>query len=218
MQTFLLNQNYNKVLYFWVLSKHLLINNTPVATSSIFPNFIEIDHSTTSCVLIKNQLWGNYTSFCKSMIIRGIGYRAFIIDNDFGLQSSISCRGDLQLINFIIQTSSINDMLLEDFEELYYYWVHILKNEFPYSRYLIIRAGHTNDMYIPLESNIFIKTSKRDRKLVIFGSNKQKVNRLSYDIYKYRKPSVYTGRGVRRKHLKPLRKAGKKDKQRGRVF
>jgi len=71
---------------------------------------------------------------------------------------------------------------------------------------------------VPLHSNIFIKTSKRDRKLVIYGSNKQQINNLSHIIYNYRIPSAYTGRGVRRKHIKPLRKAGKRDKQRGRTF
>jgi len=82
----------------------------------------------------------------------------------------------------------------------------------------VVRAGHSTDLYLPLPNDIFAKTSKKDRKLVIYGFDKQQVNNLARVIFNYRPPSVYTGRGIRRKHLKPIRKAGKKDKQKGRVF
>jgi len=49
---------------------------------------------------------------------------------------------------------------------------NIIENEYIYNRYLIIRAGHTLDLVQPLPANLFIKTFRKDRKLVIFGKIK----------------------------------------------
>jgi ribosomal protein L6P/L9E len=91
-------------------------------------------------------------------------------------------------------------------------------NEFQFSKYLIIRAGHTTDLYVGIPPNINIKISKKDRKLVIFGRSKVAVMALYKKISNYREPSAYTGRGIRTKGTKPIRKAGKKDKQKGKSF
>jgi ribosomal protein L6P/L9E len=90
--------------------------------------------------------------------------------------------------------------------------------EFLYSKYLLIRAGHTSDLYIGLPKTISIKISKKDRKLVIYGPSKILVSAIHKKIVTYRKPSVYTGRGIRTKGSKPIRKAGKKDKQKGKAY
>jgi len=90
--------------------------------------------------------------------------------------------------------------------------------EFPSSRYLSVRAGHTMDLYMPLSSKVKCVTSKKDRKLTILSENKILSSNLAKTVHLYRAPSVYTGRGVRIKHVRPVRKAGKKDKQKGRAF
>jgi len=84
--------------------------------------------------------------------------------------------------------------------------------------FLVVRAGHTKDLLDPLYKNLYIKSLKRDRKIIIYGSNKQLINNLYKKLFRYRKPSPYTGRGIRRKHIRVLRKIGKKDKQKGKLF
>jgi hypothetical protein len=90
--------------------------------------------------------------------------------------------------------------------------------DFPYSRYLNVRAGHTRDLYLPLGPVSKVLTFKKDRKLVVASSNSTVAANIIKQVWLYRTPSVYTGRGVRIKHSKPIRKAGKKDKQKGKVF
>jgi len=84
--------------------------------------------------------------------------------------------------------------------------------EFSYSRYLLIRAGHTIELVQPVPRGIFAKIVKKDRKLVIFGKNKGLVKFFASSLCKYRLPSLYTGRGIRQKSIKVLRKV-RKDKQ-----
>ena len=91
-------------------------------------------------------------------------------------------------------------------------------NDIKFSRYLVIRAGHTRDLCVGLPRGIVIKISKKERKLVISGNSKSLVSKVAKSIVNYRKPSVYTGRGVRVKGKKQLRKAGKKDKQKGKAY
>jgi len=171
--------------------------------TTISNTFKKISASTSEKTNLKNLNEGNLTPFTKTLIIRGIGYRVFLIENDFTIKSSI---------DFIDKIGS-NDSLIENSEESYSFWNDVIENEQKYMRYLLIRAGHTQDKFIPLPNTIYIKTLKKDRKLVIFGMNKQHVSEIAYKIFSYRKPSVYTGRGIRRKKIKVLRKIGKKDKR-----
>src|SRR5688572_13650154 len=99
----------------------------------------------------------------------------------------------------------INDLNLND-------------GEFKFSKYLLIRAGHTADLYVGIPDNIFIKINKKDRKLVISGNSKILVTSIHSKIINYRGPSIYTGRGIRTKGSIPVRKAGKKDKQKGKSY
>jgi len=59
--------------------------------------------------------------------------------------------------------------------------------------FLVVRAGHTKDLLNPLYKNLYIKSLKRDRKIIIYGSNKQLINNLYKKLFRYRKPSPYTG-------------------------
>lgn len=89
--------------------------------------------------------------------------------------------------------------------------------EFPYSRYLSLRVGHSYHLYIPVPDFVGIKVSHKDRKLTIYGANKEQVANFAKNIFKLRLPSVYTGRGIRIKKGMHRRKLGKKDIRKGKV-
>lgn len=146
--------------------------------------------------------------FVKTLIVRGIGYRTFALNNDFLNKNNLagSFVESLRPIYSALSTS--------DFHEL----TQVGSFEFPKNRYIMVRAGHTRDLAIPMHNLVTSATSKKDRKLVIMSQNKILAANLARAVHLYRAPSVYTGRGVRIKHIKPLRKAGKKDKQRGKAF
>ena len=148
------------------------------------------------------------TSFTKNIIIRGIGYRAFIIINDFSL-------------NYLLNSAFIlhkRELYFSRLASLASEATQTTKFDFPNTRYLMVRAGHTRDLYLPLSGNTFVKTSKKDRKLTIASSNNVVAANMAKQLWLYRRPSVYTGRGVRLKHIRSVRKAGKKDKQKGKAF
>jgi len=92
------------------------------------------------------------------------------------------------------------------------------KSELLFNKYLVVRAGHTLDLIQPVPLGISIKIKKKERKLIISGANKKVVSDLFLKLYSYRKPSAYTGRGLRKKHAKLTQKVGKKDKQKGKSF
>ncbi len=145
--------------------------------------------------------------FVKTLIVRGIGYRAFALKNDLlGIISSQSFINSTRLV--------FTDFTLDEAQEM----SQAAALELPADRYLCIRAGHTADLYTPINVGIDCITSKKDRKLAIVSTDKRLASNLAKIVHLYRSPSVYTGRGVRIKHVRPVRKAGKKDKQKGRAF
>jgi len=89
--------------------------------------------------------------------------------------------------------------------------------EFPYSRYLLLRVGHSFLVNKSIPNYIGIKVSKKDRKVVVYGANKDQVSNYAKEIFKLRPPSVYTGRGIRIKKGLHRRKLGKKDIRKGKV-
>lgn len=131
------------------------------------------------------------------MIIRGIGYRAFYVINDYGGQGA-----DANLYT----NAELGNL------------ANVVAAECIYRRFLVIRAGHTTDLYYGIPPGLFVRVLKKDRKLVIFGQSAAGVSYFSKVVSLYRLPSAYTGRGIRYKHIKPIRKAGKKDKQKGKSF
>lgn len=126
--------------------------------------------------------------YSKSYIIRGIGYRAQIIDNNWLLKGNSS---------EIKQAST---------------------NEFPQERYLLVRVGYSYTLYLPISNLVGVLVSKKDRKLTIYSQNKALVSVFAQSIFKLRPPSVYTGRGIRLKKFAHRRKIGKKDVRKGRFF
>jgi len=86
------------------------------------------------------------------------------------------------------------------------------------SKYLIIRVGHTTDTIIPLSRFVDVKSHKKERKITIYGYSKAEVRGLAKVIYKLRKPSPYTGRGIKFKHARVQYKKVRKTKAGGRAF
>jgi len=91
------------------------------------------------------------------------------------------------------------------------------RHEFKYERYLSLRIGHSYTIYLPVPEYLGIKILHKDRKIVIFGFDKNKVYNFSNYVYKLREPSVYTGRGIRIKKKNHRRKLGKKDIKKGKL-
>jgi hypothetical protein len=135
--------------------------------------------------------------YLRSLFIRGIGYRMFIME-----QPRVS-----------EQSFSHAFLYKKDNKESFGVF-----NEFKNKKYLILRAGHSTDLIQPIPKNIFVKALKKDRKLVVFGRNKNIVSNFCRYLRVYRLPSVYTGRGIKQKYIKVLKKIGKKDKQKGKIF
>lgn len=90
-------------------------------------------------------------------------------------------------------------------------------SEFPYNRYLLLRVGHSFLIYKSIPSYIGIKVSKKNRKVVVYGINKEQVANFAKKIFQLRPPSVYTGRGIRIKKGAHRRKLGKKDIRKGKI-
>jgi ribosomal protein L6P/L9E len=98
------------------------------------------------------------------------------------------------------------------------YQADILENnnfnhEFNYSNYLLLRTGHSFQLNKAFITNLGIKVSYKNRKIVIYSSNKNQMSNYLKNIFLTRKPSTYTGRGIRIKKLYCRRKVGKKDKK-----
>lgn len=93
----------------------------------------------------------------------------------------------------------------------------VVSPEFAHNRYLSLRVGHSFLIFKPIPNYVGVKVHKKDRKLVIYGSNKEQVSNFSKVIFKLRAPSVYTGRGIRIKKGLHRRKLGKKDIRKGKV-
>lgn len=89
--------------------------------------------------------------------------------------------------------------------------------EFSHNRYLSLRVGHSFLIFKPIPNYVGVKVHKKDRKLIVYGSNKEQVSNFSKVIFKLRMPSVYTGRGIRIKKGLHRRKLGKKDIRKGKV-
>jgi ribosomal protein L6P/L9E len=91
------------------------------------------------------------------------------------------------------------------------------KNEFFYERYLSLRVGHSFNLYKPVPNDVGVAVKHKNRKVVVYGYDKNKVSVFSNEIYQSRPPSVYTGRGIRKKGFSHIRKVGKKDGKKGKL-
>lgn len=147
--------------------------------------------------------------FLKILIIRGIGYRAFITANDF--RTSTVGNFYFLLDKFLYSKNEDNNIFENDAMFVNNVVLHELINPF----YLTLRVGHTKDANWRILANA--KVMKKNRKLILSSKAKSYVNFITNYIWEYRKPSPYTGRGIRKKKFHVIRKEGKKD-QKGRGF
>ena len=108
------------------------------------------------------QLWGSDTEFAETMIIRGIGYRAFALRNDLLFSETVVTE---------IFENTLRPLYLNHVENQVLDLVQAANFEFTTSKYLVIRAGHTRDLSIPLRGNTRAKTIKKDRKLTILDKS-----------------------------------------------
>ena len=141
--------------------------------------------------------------------MRGIGYRSFAIANDLHSINALN-------YNFLMQQRQIyaSDEPSTPVAE----FSKIVSFDLQNRNYLMLRAGHTNDLCLPLNPAARAVNSKKNRKLVVISNVHSISSNMAKQLWTYRRPSVYTGRGVRLKHIKPIKKAGKKDKQKGKAF
>lgn len=183
------------------MTKHYKRGNFSNKLKSVYAWFDSSQHI--------NSAYKFKQSYVKTLIVRGIGYRAFALKNDI-TKAANNINKD-----FVNYTRPVfTNLELDESQEI----SQVSRFEFPTAYYLSVRAGHTKDLYLPLHPALRCITSKKDRKLAILCDNKILPANLARTVYVYRRPSVYTGRGVRIKHDRPIRKAGKKDKQKGRAF
>jgi len=116
---------------------------------------------TRSAVALSSKL-GKRSSFVNTLIIRGIGYRAFAVSNDFagksGIQSFVEARRPIHTNHHASEANTVSNLA---------------KFELLASRYLIVRAGHTRDLSLPLPHEINCRTLKKDRKLIVSSRSKE---------------------------------------------
>jgi ribosomal protein L6P/L9E len=113
--------------------------------------------------------------------------------------------------SFIIRGIGYQASLLENSE------LNYINKEFKYTKYLVLRVGHSIHKYYPIPNNINVLIKHKNRKVVIYGFNKTLVSDYSKYIYLMRSPNVYTGRGIRIKKGNHRRKVGKKDGKKGKL-
>jgi len=106
---------------------------------------------------------GLVSGYTKVIIVRGIGYRTFFIRNDAVDAGKIL---DKKFTNFLRPVYSFLD-IPNSIASL----TQITNLEFPNSKYLIVRAGHTTDLYMPLGTGVYAQNYKKDRKLVVSSTN-----------------------------------------------
>lgn len=148
------------------------------------------------------------TPFQQSFIIRGVGYRSSVVPTSLNDKNAESY---LNLVNYSSYHQTLSDKYTTQLDKANKY-------EFPAYNYLMLRLGHSAPIYYPIPSHVKVKIMKKDRKLTLMSQDAGFLAVLSHFVYKFRPPSVYTGRGVRFKGLSVRRKLGKKDIRKGRFF
>ena len=90
-------------------------------------------------------------------------------------------------------------------------------NEFTFKKYILLRVGHSFQLYYPIPDAINLKIKYKTRKITLYSSNKGQIFNFSKFICQAREPNVYTGRGIRIKKIVYRRKIGKKEGKKGKL-
>jgi large subunit ribosomal protein L6 len=77
---------------------------------------------------------------------------------------------------------------------------------------LRIAVGYSHPLHYFLEQSIRIKFSRKNNRFNLQGANSAITHQTAADLYNFKKPDVYKGKGVRYRGVKLLKKEGKKKK------
>jgi ribosomal protein L6P/L9E len=172
----------------------------------------------------KNRALGLYSLYYSVLVVRGIGYRILYNKSDleanypqtqrtWNEQSRAPENWNTASVKFR-KKSEVDVLLAQPISQTW----QLLQLGAEYNRVLALCMGHAYDQNISMATGTALRQYKKNRKLVFYHSNSEYLRSWAYSIFSYRPPSIYTGRGIRRKKKRPRRKLGKKDARKGRVF
>ena len=73
-------------------------------------------------------------------------------------------------------------------------------------------VGYSHPVYYPLHTTVGLIFSRKKNRLNLSGSNPSVINQTAADLYSFKQPDVYKGKGVRYRSFKLRKKEGKKKK------
>jgi len=73
-------------------------------------------------------------------------------------------------------------------------------------------VGYSHPVYYPLHTTVGLRFSRKKNRLNLSGSNPSVINQTAADLYSFKQPDVYKGKGVRYRSFKLRKKEGKKKK------
>ena len=86
------------------------------------------------------------------------------------------------------------------------------KGKLEENRLLRMVLGYSHPLYYFLDQSIRIKFSRKNNRFNLRGPNSVIIHQTAANLYAFKKPDVYKGKGVRYRGLKLLKKEGKKKK------
>jgi large subunit ribosomal protein L6 len=72
--------------------------------------------------------------------------------------------------------------------------------------------GYSHPVYYPLHTTVGLRFSRKKNRINLSGSNSNIINQTAADIYSFKHPDVYKGKGIRYRGFKLRKKEGKKKK------
>jgi large subunit ribosomal protein L6 len=73
-------------------------------------------------------------------------------------------------------------------------------------------VGYSHPVYYPLHTTVGLKLSRKKNRLNLSGSNPNIINQTTANLYSFKHPDVYKGKGIRYRGFKLRKKEGKKKK------
>jgi large subunit ribosomal protein L6 len=86
------------------------------------------------------------------------------------------------------------------------------KGELTKKRLAKMALGYSHPVYYPIHASVALRFSRKNNRFNLSGSNPRIISQAAADLYSFRRPDVYRGKGVRYRGFKLLKKEGKKKK------
>ena len=86
------------------------------------------------------------------------------------------------------------------------------KGRFEKSQLLKMALGYSHPVYYFIHRSVDVKLSRKNNRFNLQGPNPIIVNQVAADLYAFKKPDVYKGKGLRYRGYKLVKKEGKKKK------